>query len=113
MSPGALPRVEVDQGTFLSVFVFLCCFVLVLCSSSSSTPSGKCIEDELGPAGHSGLLDEGSSSYLLRELAALGPSELNLHSGGCMNGGVCKNGTCICKDGWQGNFCQFCGGKVR
>lgn len=33
--------------------------------------------------------------------------------GGCMNGGVCRNGTCICRDGWQGSECQFCGGKVR
>ncbi|XP_041767179.1 attractin [Anopheles merus] len=31
----------------------------------------------------------------------------------CMNGGVCKNGTCLCPDGWQGSECQFCGGKVR
>lgn len=31
----------------------------------------------------------------------------------CMNGGVCGNGTCVCTDGWQGNECQFCGGKVR
>ena len=31
----------------------------------------------------------------------------------CMNGGVCGNGTCVCADGWQGNECQFCGGKVR
>lgn len=31
----------------------------------------------------------------------------------CMNGGTCRNGTCICADGWQGDECQFCGGKVR
>lgn len=31
----------------------------------------------------------------------------------CMNGGLCKNSTCICADGWQGSECQFCGGKVR
>lgn len=31
----------------------------------------------------------------------------------CMNNGVCQNGTCFCSSGWQGNFCQFCGGKVR
>lgn len=31
----------------------------------------------------------------------------------CMNGGQCKNDTCICTDGWQGSECQFCGGKVR
>lgn len=31
----------------------------------------------------------------------------------CMNGGVCGNGTCVCADGWQGDECQFCGGKVR
>lgn len=31
----------------------------------------------------------------------------------CMNGGICGNGTCVCADGWQGDECQFCGGKVR
>lgn len=31
----------------------------------------------------------------------------------CMNGGTCFNETCICPDGWQGDDCQFCGGKVR
>lgn len=31
----------------------------------------------------------------------------------CINGGVCVNGTCICPDGWQGDNCQYCGGKVR
>jgi hypothetical protein len=33
----------------------------------------------------------------------------------CMNNGKCiNNGTsCECLDGWQGNECQFCGGKVR
>lgn len=31
----------------------------------------------------------------------------------CNNNGVCRNETCICNDGWQGNFCQHCGGKVR
>lgn len=31
----------------------------------------------------------------------------------CMNDGVCVNGTCVCPDGWQGDECQFCGGKVR
>lgn len=30
----------------------------------------------------------------------------------CVNG-ECINGTCICRDGWQGPFCQFCGGKIR
>ncbi|XP_020278926.1 attractin-like protein 1 isoform X2 [Pseudomyrmex gracilis] len=29
----------------------------------------------------------------------------------CVNGD-CVNGTCICRDGWQGEHCQFCGGKV-
>lgn len=43
-------------------------------------------------------------------------SDVDLFSpnhGYCLNGGVCKNGTCACKDGWQGPECQFCGGKVR
>lgn len=31
----------------------------------------------------------------------------------CMNGGACGNGSCVCADGWQGDECQFCGGKVR
>lgn len=31
----------------------------------------------------------------------------------CMNGGVCRNSTCVCTDGWQGSECQFCAGKVR
>lgn len=31
----------------------------------------------------------------------------------CMNGGICKNRSCVCPDGWQGPFCQYCGGKVR
>uniref|UniRef100_A0A1B6D320 CUB domain-containing protein n=1 Tax=Clastoptera arizonana TaxID=38151 RepID=A0A1B6D320_9HEMI len=30
----------------------------------------------------------------------------------CMNG-ECVNGTCVCFDGWQGEFCESCGGKVR
>lgn len=30
----------------------------------------------------------------------------------CVNG-ECINGTCICQDGWQGPYCQFCGGKIR
>lgn len=30
----------------------------------------------------------------------------------CVNG-ECINGTCICRDGWQGTFCQFCGGKIK
>lgn len=55
---------------------------------------------------------------------AAGSSSLTMtggvHSGGgkcseirCMNGGSCRNGTCLCPDGWQGSECQFCGGKVR
>lgn len=31
----------------------------------------------------------------------------------CQNGGACVNGTCVCREGWQGDECQFCGGKVR
>lgn len=31
----------------------------------------------------------------------------------CQNGGSCANGTCVCAEGWQGDECQFCGGKVR
>lgn len=27
--------------------------------------------------------------------------------------GDCINGTCVCRDGWQGANCEFCGGKVR
>lgn len=34
-------------------------------------------------------------------------------AGGCQNNGSCKEGQCICADGWQGPECQFCGGKVR
>ncbi|KYM98424.1 hypothetical protein ALC62_10864 [Cyphomyrmex costatus] len=30
----------------------------------------------------------------------------------CVNG-VCENGICVCREGWQGTHCQFCGGKVR
>ncbi|EZA62765.1 hypothetical protein X777_07581 [Ooceraea biroi] len=30
----------------------------------------------------------------------------------CING-ECVNGTCVCREGWQGTHCQFCGGKVR
>ncbi|EGI65634.1 hypothetical protein G5I_05899 [Acromyrmex echinatior] len=29
----------------------------------------------------------------------------------CVNG-VCENGICVCREGWQGAHCQFCGGKV-
>ncbi|XP_055714873.1 attractin [Phlebotomus papatasi] len=34
-------------------------------------------------------------------------------NGSCMNGGFCRNGSCVCPEGWQGTECQFCGGKVR
>lgn len=30
----------------------------------------------------------------------------------CINGDV-VNGSCICHDGWHGDSCQFCSGKVR
>ena len=30
----------------------------------------------------------------------------------CVNG-ICENGICVCREGWQGAHCQFCGGKVR
>lgn len=36
-----------------------------------------------------------------------------ISSSSCMNGGLCINGSCVCTDGWQGDECQFCGGKVR
>ncbi|XP_063233286.1 attractin-like protein 1 [Bacillus rossius redtenbacheri] len=40
-------------------------------------------------------------------------SSTNCSSVQCVNG-ECINGTgCVCFDGWQGQFCQFCGGKVR
>ncbi|KAJ8976994.1 hypothetical protein NQ317_013995, partial [Molorchus minor] len=29
----------------------------------------------------------------------------------CAKTGMCKNDTCVCYDGWQGSYCQFCGGK--
>lgn len=43
----------------------------------------------------------------------IGKCTTNLSHNSCMNGGVCINGTCVCPDGWQGDECQFCGGKVR
>ncbi|XP_063389635.1 attractin [Cydia fagiglandana] len=30
----------------------------------------------------------------------------------CINGD-CKNETCVCKEGWQGPECQYCGGKIN
>lgn len=66
----------------------------------NATAGFKCIEDP-GPTTSGNELVERSS----RTVSGGGS--------GCMNGGVCKNGTCICKDGWQGSECQFCGGKVR
>ncbi|XP_069690268.1 attractin-like protein 1 isoform X2 [Periplaneta americana] len=40
-------------------------------------------------------------------------SSTNCTSVQCVNG-KCENGTtCVCFDGWQGQYCQFCGGKVR
>ncbi|KAJ9584645.1 hypothetical protein L9F63_021007, partial [Diploptera punctata] len=40
-------------------------------------------------------------------------SSTNCTSVQCVNG-RCENGTsCVCFDGWQGQYCQFCGGKVR
>ena len=30
----------------------------------------------------------------------------------CHNG-QCVNGSCNCKEGWQGPFCQYCASKVR
>lgn len=27
--------------------------------------------------------------------------------------GTCVNGTCVCETGWQGDLCEFCGGRVR
>lgn len=80
--------------------------------SSSVLGASRCIEaEEEDQVRNNDLQDIGgssssSSSYLMRELMHLG-------GGSCMNGGVCKNGTCVCKDGWQGSECQFCGGKVR
>lgn len=39
--------------------------------------------------------------------------DTNCTSDQCVNG-KCENGTsCVCFDGWQGQYCQFCGGKVR
>lgn len=43
----------------------------------------------------------------------IGKCTNNVSHTGCMNGGACINGTCVCPDGWQGDECQFCGGKVR
>ncbi|XP_061723238.1 attractin-like protein 1 [Cydia pomonella] len=30
----------------------------------------------------------------------------------CINGD-CKNETCVCREGWQGPECQYCGGKIN
>uniref|UniRef100_A0A2M4CRS9 Putative attractin n=1 Tax=Anopheles darlingi TaxID=43151 RepID=A0A2M4CRS9_ANODA len=56
------------------------------------------------------LMVHGSSHGQLAALAETGGKCAEVR---CMNGGVCKNGTCLCPDGWQGSECQFCGGKVR
>lgn len=82
------------SGRILLVFLLVlasCCCLGVLASSSLA----KCTEETPG----NNDLDESIRG--------------GRGGGGCMNGGVCKNGTCVCKDGWQGSECQFCGGKVR
>lgn len=53
------------------------------------------------------------SAASVSSIVALSPKCSAQELGSCMNGGVCVNGTCLCADGWQGDECQFCGGKVR
>lgn len=74
----------------------------------------KCVDEEQQITSlHSSFLDLSTSNNNNASFNQSGALTLGSLGGACMNGGVCRNGTCLCKDGWQGSECQFCGGKVR
>lgn len=54
---------------------------------------------------HVGAAGASSSSLSL-------PTTTDCDPDTCVNG-ECVNDTCVCREGWQGTHCQFCGGKVR
>lgn len=99
-------RRKLSQIVIVNFYLlFLTCAVVVV--------AAKCVEDG------DELVVQSASSYLVHSnhssldgLNVVNNGQLSSLNG-CMNGGVCKNGTCVCKDGWQGSECQFCGGKVR
>lgn len=39
-------------------------------------------------------------------------TSLSCHEVQCVHG-VCKEGRCVCDQGWQGTGCHRCGGRVR
>ncbi|PRD35088.1 UNVERIFIED_CONTAM: hypothetical protein NCL1_12663 [Trichonephila clavipes] len=44
------------------------------------------------------------------EAAAVAPYQC--HDVQCIHG-VCREGRCVCDQGWQGNGCHRCGGRVK
>jgi len=42
----------------------------------------------------------------LNQAAALAAIKSDPCGGKCQHGGACRNGECVCPDGWEGHFCE-------